>query len=76
MVSGSGLHGSTIDGAGWGILTATMKLCHHNLLQIGKMGFIHFSQCGASVINGSNHCVYYCQPDQVNTIDPWPGDTR
>ena len=50
MVSGSGLHGGTIDGAGWGILTATLKLCHHNLLQIGKMGFIHFSQCGASVI--------------------------
>ena len=72
MVSGSGLHGGTIDGEGWGILTATLKLYHHNLLQIGNMGLIHFIQCGVSVVIGSNHWVLQ-QSDQVNTIDPWPG---
>ena len=36
------------------------------------MGFRHFIQCGVSVVNGSNHWVLQ-QPDQVNTIDPWPG---
>ena len=43
MVSGSGLYWGTIDGEGWGILTATLKLYHHNILQISKMGFIDFT---------------------------------
>ena len=76
MVSGSGLHGGIIDGAGWGILTATLKLCHHNLLQIGKMGIIHFSQCGASVISGSNHCVYNANLTRSIQLIHGQGDTR
>ena len=44
----------------------------YNIKISGKMGFIHFTQCGASVINGSNHWVLR-YPDQVNKIDPWSG---